>query len=210
MTLTRILTFAGLTGTALMGGLFFAFGTTVMSSLERMPAGEGATAMNLINVRIQNPLFLLIFLGTALVCVALAVVATVQDAPGKWWLLAASLLYLVGVIVLSFAINIPLNEPARRARPELRGRCRRVAELPGQVDPGEQPPRRRLRPGSDRLRPRPGQWIHLLRRCEEAAPGSDVPGSRLPRHPAEVTVKGSVRHSSGGAPDDGYRVVLAN
>jgi uncharacterized membrane protein len=110
MTLTRILTFAGLTGTALMGGLFFAFGTTVMSSLERMPAGEGATAMNLINVRIQNPLFLLIFLGTALVCVALAVVVNVQDAPGKWWLLAASLLYLVGVIVLSFAINIPLND----------------------------------------------------------------------------------------------------
>ena len=108
--MTRILTFAALTGTALMGGLFFAFGTAVMSSLERMPAGQGAAAMNLINVRIQNPLFLLIFVGTALVCVALAILALVRDTPGKWWLVAGSALYLVGVIVISFAINIPLND----------------------------------------------------------------------------------------------------
>jgi uncharacterized membrane protein len=107
---TRILTFAALTGTALMGGLFFAFSTSVMSSLERMPAGQGAAAMNLINVRIQNPLFLLIFVGTALVCAALAILALVRDTPGKWWLVTGSALYLVGVIVVSFAINIPLND----------------------------------------------------------------------------------------------------
>lgn len=110
MNLTKILTLAGLTGTALMGGLFFAFGTAVMSSLERMPAGQGAAAMNLINVRIQNPLFLLIFMGTALVCVALGIIALVKDTPGKWWLVAGAALYLVGVIVLSFAVNIPLND----------------------------------------------------------------------------------------------------
>ena len=93
-----------------MGGLFFAFGTAVMSSLQRMPAGQGATAMNLINIRIQNPLFLLVFCGTALVCVALAILAFVKDSPGKWWLLAGSALYVVGVIVVSFAVNIPLND----------------------------------------------------------------------------------------------------
>lgn len=110
MNVTKILILAGLVGSALMAGLFFAFGTAVMSSLERMPAGQGATAMNLINVRIQNPLFLLVFCGTALVCVALAILGFVQDSPGKWWLLAGSALYLVGVIVVSFAVNIPLND----------------------------------------------------------------------------------------------------
>ncbi|NEA36428.1 anthrone oxygenase family protein [Streptomyces sp. SID13031] len=110
MNLTKILILVGLVGSALMGGLFFAFGTSVMSSLQRMPAGQGATAMNLINVRIQNPLFLLVFCGTALVCVALAILGFVKDSPGKWWLLAGSLLYLVGVIVVSFAVNIPLND----------------------------------------------------------------------------------------------------
>ncbi|TCN37299.1 putative membrane protein [Kribbella orskensis] len=110
MNLTKILTLAALGGVGLMSGLLFAFGTTVMSSLERMPPGQGATAMNLINVRIQNPLFLLIFLGTALICLALAVLAFVRDSPGRWWLLAGAALYLVGVIVLSFAVNIPLND----------------------------------------------------------------------------------------------------
>jgi uncharacterized membrane protein len=107
---TKLLTLTGLLGTALMGGLFFAFGTAVMGSLQRMPAGQGAAAMNLINVRIQNPLFLLIFMGTALVCVALGIIAFVKDTPGKWWLVAGAALYLVGVIVLSFAVNIPLND----------------------------------------------------------------------------------------------------
>jgi uncharacterized membrane protein len=108
--MTKILTLAALVGTALMGGVFFAFDTAVMGSLERMPAGQGAAAMNLMNVRIQNPLFLLIFSGTALVCLALAVIAFVRDSPGKWWLVAGAALYFFGVIVLSFAVNIPLND----------------------------------------------------------------------------------------------------
>jgi uncharacterized membrane protein len=108
--MTKILTVGALLGSALMAGLFFAFGTAVMSSLQRLPAGQGAAAMNLINVRIQNPLFLLVFCGTALVCLALPVLAFVQDTPGKWWIVAGSVLYLAGVIVLSFAVNIPLND----------------------------------------------------------------------------------------------------
>jgi uncharacterized membrane protein len=41
--------------------VFYAFSTAIMGSLQRMPTGQGAAAMNLINARIQNPLFLLIF-----------------------------------------------------------------------------------------------------------------------------------------------------
>lgn len=110
MNVTRLLTLAALGGVGLMGGLFFAFGTAVMGSLERMPPGQGATAMNLINVRIQNPVFLLVFVGTALICLALAVLAFIRDNPGRWWLLAGAALYLVGVMVLSFVVNIPLND----------------------------------------------------------------------------------------------------
>ncbi|MGC4936961.1 DUF1772 domain-containing protein [Kribbella sp. DT2] len=107
--MTKILTLTGLVGSALMAGVFFAFGTAVMSSLQRLPAGQGAAAMNLMNVRIQNPLFLLIFCGTALLCLALPVLTLVRDTPGKWWVVAGSALYLVGMVV-SFAINIPLND----------------------------------------------------------------------------------------------------
>ena len=75
MNIIKILTLASLTGTALMGGVFYAFSTAIMGSLQRMPTGQGAAAMNLISARIQNPLFLLIFIGTALVSLALAVLA---------------------------------------------------------------------------------------------------------------------------------------
>lgn len=110
MNLTRTLTIAALVGSGLIAGVCFTFSTAIMGSLQRMPAGQGATAMNLINVRIQNPLFLLIFLVTALICVALPILAFVQDSPGKWWLLIGSALYVVGVIIVSIAVNIPLNE----------------------------------------------------------------------------------------------------
>jgi uncharacterized membrane protein len=110
MNIIKILTLASLTGTALMGGVFYAFATAIMASLQRMPAGQGAAAMNLISARIQNPLFLLIFMGTALVSLALAVLAVVKDSPGKWWLVAGAALYVVGVIVVSFSINIRLND----------------------------------------------------------------------------------------------------
>ncbi|MGC4813348.1 DUF1772 domain-containing protein [Micromonospora sp. DT228] len=117
MNIIKILTLVSLTGTALMGGVFYAFGTAIMGSLQRMPTGQGAAAMNLINVRIQNPLFLLIFLGTALVCLALAVLAVVKDSPGRWWLVGGAALYVVGVMVISFAINIPLNDSLAAADP---------------------------------------------------------------------------------------------
>ncbi len=110
MNLTRILTVAALTGCGLIAGVCFTFGTAIMGSLQRMPAGQGATAMNLINARIQNPLFLLIFMVTALICLALPILAFVNDNPGKWWILIGSALYVVGVIVVSVAVNIPLNE----------------------------------------------------------------------------------------------------
>jgi uncharacterized membrane protein len=110
MNVTRLLTFAGLVGSGLVAGVCFTFGTAIMSSLQRLPAGQGATAMNLINVRIQNPLFLLVFMGTTLVCVALPILAFVKDNPGKWWLLAGSTAYLAGVIVVSIAATFPLND----------------------------------------------------------------------------------------------------
>jgi uncharacterized membrane protein len=82
MNIIKILTLASLTGTALLGGVFYAFSTAIMGSLQRMPTGQGAAAMNLISARIQNPLFLLIFIGTALVSLALAVLAFGKDSPG--------------------------------------------------------------------------------------------------------------------------------
>jgi uncharacterized membrane protein len=56
-------------GCALMAGLFFVFSNTIMRALAQRPANEGIAAMQAINIAIVNPLFLLVFLGTAVGCV---------------------------------------------------------------------------------------------------------------------------------------------
>lgn len=109
MNFTRILTFATLVGSALMAGVFFAYGNSVMPSLEAMPEGQGAEVMNEINVQVYNPLFMLVLNGTALVCLVLAILGPVRSIPGKWWLLTGSVLYLASVIITG-AVNVPLND----------------------------------------------------------------------------------------------------
>lgn len=105
------LTVAAVLGSGLMAGLFFAFSTAVMAALARLPAGQGATAMNAINVVIQNPVFLAVFMGTALFCAALAVKAVLGwSQPGSLWLLAGSLFYLIGIFGITVVFNVPLND----------------------------------------------------------------------------------------------------
>jgi uncharacterized membrane protein len=67
--------------------------------------------MQSINVVILNPIFFAVFFGTAALCLALAVWSIVawQD-PGSAWLLAGSLLYVVGAIVVTMMFNVPMND----------------------------------------------------------------------------------------------------
>ena len=64
---------ATVVGCGLMAGLFFAFSVAVMRALGRLPAAHGMAAMQSINVAILNPLFLSVFLGTALLCLVVIV-----------------------------------------------------------------------------------------------------------------------------------------
>ena len=98
-------------GSGLMAGLFFAFSTAVMAALARLPAAQGADAMNAINVVIVNPLFLAVFMGTAALALLLGVRAALGwSQPGSAWLLSGSLLYLVGVFGVTVVFNVPLND----------------------------------------------------------------------------------------------------
>ncbi len=105
-----VLTFAAAFGSGVMAGLFFAFSNSVMGALARLPAAQGVAAMNSINVVIVNPLFLTVFLGTAVVSAIAAAMALFQwSAAGSAWLLAGSLFYLAGIIVVTMVFNVPLN-----------------------------------------------------------------------------------------------------
>lgn len=55
-----------LLGSALIGGVFFAFSSFVMKALARVPSSEGIATMQSINVFVINRSFLGAFTGTAM------------------------------------------------------------------------------------------------------------------------------------------------
>ncbi|WP_227793334.1 anthrone oxygenase family protein [Paenibacillus guangzhouensis] len=105
------LTYFSALGAGLMAGLFFAFSTFVMTALERIPKSHGISAMQSINQTILNPLFGLVFGGTALACLVLAIISFFRlGTVSANLVLAASLLYLIGVILITMVCNVPLND----------------------------------------------------------------------------------------------------
>jgi uncharacterized membrane protein len=105
-----VLTFVAALGAGLNAGVFFAFSTFVMAALARLPPAEGLAAMNSINVVAVTPPFMTALFGTGLVCLVLVVAAIVTwQQPGTAWLLAGSVLYAAGVVVVTMMFNVPLN-----------------------------------------------------------------------------------------------------
>jgi uncharacterized membrane protein len=103
-------TVAAAVGCALVAGLMFAFSTSVMPALGRRPDAQGIAAMQAMNSAILNPLFGLVFGGTALLCLVLAVTAPFTTDESHATLRAAgSLLYLVGTFGVTVVVNVPMN-----------------------------------------------------------------------------------------------------
>jgi uncharacterized membrane protein len=107
---TMVVTLAAALGSGVIGGAFFAFSSFVMRALGRLAPPEGIRAMQSINVVVINPVFLGVFVGTALVCGALAVLSirSWSDA-GSGLRLAGALLYVVGTFAATMLFNVPRN-----------------------------------------------------------------------------------------------------
>jgi uncharacterized membrane protein len=98
-------------GCGVVGGIFFAFSTFVMKALARLPATQGIAAMQAINVAVLNPVFLAVFLGTAIGCGVLAGASLFAwGEPGALDRLIGSALYLGGTVGVTRACNIPRND----------------------------------------------------------------------------------------------------
>lgn len=95
--------------TGLIAGLFFSFTTAVMPALGRSSDRTFVETMNNINVAILNGWFLSCFMG-ALVFSLLAVLTHLPRGGRSVlpWIIAGFVLYL-SVIVITGAINVPLN-----------------------------------------------------------------------------------------------------
>jgi uncharacterized membrane protein len=110
-TLFTASTFLAAIGSGLIAGVFFAFSTFVMKALGRLPTSEGMPAMQSINVVVINPIFLGVFIGTALACGVAAVGAFMHwERPGSGLVLMGVLFYLIGTFLVTMVFNVPLND----------------------------------------------------------------------------------------------------
>jgi uncharacterized membrane protein len=113
-----VLTLSAVLGCGLMAGVFFAFSTFVMRALARLQPAQGIAAMQSINRTVINPWFLGVFLGTAAVCILLAGSALWRwQHPGAVYLLAGSLLYLIGTVLVTIVFNVPMNNALENVDP---------------------------------------------------------------------------------------------
>jgi uncharacterized membrane protein len=97
---------------SLSAGLVFAFAVVVMPGIRSLPDGDFLRAFQVMDRVIQenDPLFLLVWVGSVLTVVAaLALAFGSLAGADRWLLLGAAVTYVVGVQVPTFAINVPLN-----------------------------------------------------------------------------------------------------
>jgi uncharacterized membrane protein len=98
-------------GAGLIGGVFLAFSSFVMKALTEVTAEHGVAAMQRINVVVLNPLFLSLFVGTALLaCVCIVGAVFSWGTPRSGLLLGSSLTYLIGSFGVTVAFNVPRND----------------------------------------------------------------------------------------------------
>lgn len=115
--LTFITVTAALLGSAVIGGVFFAFSSFVMKALARLPATQGVAAMQSINVVVINAGFLCVFAGTAVLALVVAGLAwAAWGQPSSYFFLPAAICYLLGTFVVTALGNIPLNHQLAAVR----------------------------------------------------------------------------------------------
>ncbi|MCH8282343.1 MAG: DUF1772 domain-containing protein [Chloroflexi bacterium] len=98
-------------GCGLVAGILFAFSTSVMKALARLPSAQGIAAMQSINITVINPLFMGAFFGTAAACVLVVVFSLLRwNEAGAVYLLSGGLAYLIGAILVTLVFNVPRND----------------------------------------------------------------------------------------------------
>jgi uncharacterized membrane protein len=113
MTILVVATFLS----ALVAGLLFVFAVVVMPGIGSLSDRDFIRAFQVIDRVVQNnqPLFLLVWVGSA-VAVLVAAVLGVWHLGGidRWLVIGAAVIYVIGVQAPTITINVPLNDTLQR------------------------------------------------------------------------------------------------
>jgi uncharacterized membrane protein len=107
MNFENIVLVTGGTLSALLAGLLFTFTNNIVPSLRALHAREHLRFAQAINVKIINPLFMIVFMGPNL---ALPLAAFLLRNGAEFpYLMPASALHILGVFGVTGGGNVPLN-----------------------------------------------------------------------------------------------------
>ena len=97
---------------SIVAGFLFSFAVVVMAGIRSLDNREFIRAFQVMDGIIQNnqPIFMVVWLGSVIALIIAAAFGIGHlDATGRWLLIFSTLVYLLGVQLPTFTINIPLN-----------------------------------------------------------------------------------------------------
>jgi len=95
--------------TGLSAGLFYAWSVSVIPGTQKIDDLSYLNTMQSINREILNPAFFLVFFGSLLALACSTYFTYSGSTKGFWFLLIATLTYLIGTIGVTGLGNVPLN-----------------------------------------------------------------------------------------------------
>ncbi|CAL9425245.1 hypothetical protein SUDANB176_01941 [Streptomyces sp. enrichment culture] len=114
-----VLTVLGVLGTGLVAGVFCGFSSFVMKGLAALPPARGVAAMQAVNAAAVRPAFMVLFLGSTVLCAVLTVVTSVRwPDEGAAGSLVGGALYLLGSFGLTAVANVPRNNALAGLAPD--------------------------------------------------------------------------------------------
>lgn len=96
--------------TGLTAGLCFTWGNAVTPGIGRLNDLGFLQAFQEMNRAIINPTFLVIFMGPFFVHIANVYLFRTAPAQLQWMIIAAAILYILGLVFVTIFGNFPLNE----------------------------------------------------------------------------------------------------
>lgn len=96
--------------TGLTAGLCFTWGNAVTPGIGRLNDLGYLHAFQQMNRAILNPIFIIVFMGPLLTHVANIFLFKSANTTLFWLILAAAVIYLVGLVLMTVIGNVPLNE----------------------------------------------------------------------------------------------------
>jgi uncharacterized membrane protein len=103
-------------GSGIVGGVLFAFSALVMRALDDLEPPHAIRAMQAINVRAVNPIFMGLLFGAGLLTVVVAGVSLVCGERDTGRRLTAAFLYITTIAVTA-AYHVPRNDAFARVNP---------------------------------------------------------------------------------------------